>query len=96
MKERLKEAFGKEFICSIELFPQLSAEDIREIYELGLTTIHAVYNSWEEIAQEHLERGDCDEYIRPFVNIEALAEHIKSTEAKGWTKLSSGKLIIAK
>ena len=93
MEEKLRQAFGDSLINIVEEWEQLSSEDIREIYEKEITKVYAVYDNWEAVAREHLNRGDCEEYIKPFVDIKALAKHISETESDDWIELSSGKLI---
>ena len=96
MEKRLREIFGDNLINIIKEWPQLNKDDIKEIQDMDITHIYAVYDSWEDIAKSRLERGDCEEYIRPFVDIKALAEHISIKEKNSWIELESGKLLVVK
>lgn len=93
IEKSLRQAFGDELINIVNEWSQLSSEDIREIYEKEITRVYAVYNSWEDVTREHLNRGDCDKYIIPFVDLKALTAYIAETEKDEWIELKSGKLL---
>ena len=97
IEEKLNAALGEDFINIIKEWPQLSSEDIKEIYEEGIDNIYAVYDNWEDLARANLECCENREYMQkhiiPYINMELYTKHIEEIERYNWYKLKSGKLI---
>ena len=96
-RDRLISAFGKDLMYIVEQWPQLSGEDIKEIYEQEIENVHAVYDSWEYVAKTRLMQVE-EEYVKkhivPFVDIKTFTNHIKELEKNDWLELKSGKLLV--
>jgi hypothetical protein len=72
-------------------------EEIKVNYEQEIENVHAVYDSWEDVAKTRLMQVE-EEYVKkhivPFVDIKTFTNHIKEFEKNDWFELKSGKLLV--